>query len=253
MTWGQALQEGRGMQWYFERGDGQEGPVDAQGLRAMLAEGALNTENKVWRKGLPDWLPAGEVEELAPPAPSAPDPAVIAAPVAPASPMRSALDPSTVTAGAEPAEPEPAKAQMPSSSPPVYVHPSAQPEPAATGRGAPAGVCGNPLEAFKRVVFENYMNFSGRAPRSEFFWFVVASTLATIVAMAIHEALGLLLYLGLLIPWLAVYVRRLHDIGKSGPHVLVCLVPLIGPFVLLYWLVQDSEEAANSYGPNPKG
>ena len=49
------------MQWYYEAGNGQEGPVDEDALRAMMADGALAPENKVWNKDLPDWAPAGEV------------------------------------------------------------------------------------------------------------------------------------------------------------------------------------------------
>jgi uncharacterized membrane protein YhaH (DUF805 family) len=114
-------------------------------------------------------------------------------------------------------------------------------------------VCGNPVEAFKRVVLENYLTFSGRAPRSEYWWFAVAYFLAIMFASLVHEGLVGLVYLGLVIPSIAVLVRRLHDIGKSGAHALVLLVPMIGPFVVLYWLAQDSETGSNSYGANPKG
>jgi len=59
--------------------------------------------------------------------------------------------------------------------------------------------------------------------------------------------------LGVFIPTLAVSVRRLHDIGKSGWWLLLLLIPLIGPIVLLVFFVLDSQAEVNAYGPNPKG
>ena len=55
-----------------------------------------------------------------------------------------------------------------------------------------------------------------------------------------------------LVPGLAVSVRRLHDIGKSGWWLLLNIVPLVGPLVLLYFAVKDSQPGSNQYGPNPK-
>ena len=57
--------------------------------------------------------------------------------------------------------------------------------------------------------------------------------------------------LAVLIPSLAVEVRRLHDIGKSGWWLLLGLIPLIGPIVLIVWFATDSK-GDNQYGPNPK-
>ena len=59
-------------------------------------------------------------------------------------------------------------------------------------------------------------------------------------------------WLGLLLPAWGVLVRRLHDIGKSGWAMLIVLIPIIGAFVLLYWLLKDSDKAANKYGESPK-
>lgn len=58
--------------------------------------------------------------------------------------------------------------------------------------------------------------------------------------------------LALFIPSLAVAVRRLHDIGRSGWWLLIGLIPLVGAFVLLVFAVQDSQPGSNAYGPNPK-
>jgi uncharacterized membrane protein YhaH (DUF805 family) len=58
--------------------------------------------------------------------------------------------------------------------------------------------------------------------------------------------------LGVLVPGIAVTVRRLHDIGKSGWWGLVALIPLIGSLILIYFAVKDSQPETNEYGPNPK-
>lgn len=63
---------------------------------------------------------------------------------------------------------------------------------------------------------------------------------------------NLLYNLLILIPSLAVAVRRLHDIGKSGWMLLIGLIPLVGAIWLLILLLRDSEAGENKYGPNPK-
>ena len=64
--------------------------------------------------------------------------------------------------------------------------------------------------------------------------------------------LGIIYSLAILIPSLAVGFRRLHDTGRSAWWLLILLVPLIGVFVILFFLVQDSQEEENEYGPSPK-
>jgi uncharacterized membrane protein YhaH (DUF805 family) len=56
-----------------------------------------------------------------------------------------------------------------------------------------------------------------------------------------------------LIPALALSVRRLHDTNRSGWWLLVLFIPIVGIFVFLYFMIQDSTPGANRYGPNPKG
>ena len=65
------------------------------------------------------------------------------------------------------------------------------------------------------------------------------------------SAIGGLLALALLLPSLAVGVRRLHDTGRTGWWLLVGLVPLIGGLILLYWFAQRGAEGANEYGEAP--
>lgn len=110
-----------------------------------------------------------------------------------------------------------------------------------------------------------YAVFSGRARRSEYWYFVlftclIAFALAAIglaVAAATHGPSTLVQYLVdffsvlILLPSLAVSVRRLHDIGMSGWWVLLNLVPF-GGLVLVYFFCQDSQSGTNQYGPNPK-
>ena len=58
--------------------------------------------------------------------------------------------------------------------------------------------------------------------------------------------------LAILLPGLAVAIRRLHDTGRSGWWLFISLVPLIGSFILLYFYLQNSQPGVNQYGPNPK-
>ena len=104
----------------------------------------------------------------------------------------------------------------------------------------------------------NYANFSGRASRSEYWYWVlfqivVAIAASIIDAVATMGILGIVTGLGLLLPSLAVSVRRLHDIGKSGWNILWGLIPLLGAIYLIYLYVQPSAPGANEYGASPGG
>jgi uncharacterized membrane protein YhaH (DUF805 family) len=113
------------------------------------------------------------------------------------------------------------------------------------------------MEAVKAVL-TNYVGFSGRARRSEYWWFllfnlivsVVVGILATLIKFPL---LSTLVSLGLLLPGVAVSIRRMHDIGKSGWVLLLGLIPLVGAVILIIWAVKDSQPGQNEYGPNPKG
>ena len=106
-------------------------------------------------------------------------------------------------------------------------------------------------------VLSNYAGFSGRARRSEYWWFSLFGFLVGLVAAVLDGALSLgflypLAVLALLLPSLAVGVRRLHDTGRSGWWMLLGLVPLVGAIVLLVFFVQDSDAGTNAHGPSPK-
>ncbi len=156
------------------------------------------------------------------------------------------------------------------------------------------------IDWYKKVVFENYANFSGRARRSEYWYFVLANLIIGVLLMIVDSALGLkignsnsgilnsLYNLAVLIPGLAVAVRRLHDIGKSGKllllfyglmiaFVLVMVVsglavymsnggvgalgigvflPLLGILGIAIWMLilfcREGDRGENKYGSDPK-
>ncbi len=101
-----------------------------------------------------------------------------------------------------------------------------------------------------KSCFSQYVGFSGRAGRSEYWWFFLFQIIVSLVLSFLHDMAGVLT-LGLLLPALAVGARRLHDINKSGWLQLIGLIPLIGWIVLIYWFVQPSDEASNNYGASP--
>jgi len=113
-------------------------------------------------------------------------------------------------------------------------------------------------------VLKNYAVFSSRARRKEFWMFTLINLFITIGASVLDTALNLnmitdgfgiiqaLYTLFVLIPSLAVTVRRLHDVGKSGWFYFIILIPLIGAIWLLILFCKDSEPGANKYGENPK-
>jgi uncharacterized membrane protein YhaH (DUF805 family) len=107
-------------------------------------------------------------------------------------------------------------------------------------------------------VLKKYAVFTGRARRKEYWMFALFNLIIAVVIALIEgviESNGLLvnLYsLAVLLPSLAVSVRRLHDTGRSGWFLLLALIPVIGSIVLLVFMVQDSKPGENLYGPNPK-
>ena len=99
-------------------------------------------------------------------------------------------------------------------------------------------------EAFITCM-KKYAVFSGRASRSEYWWFVLCEFLIIAGASILSDKLGSLAFLVLFMPVLAAGARRLHDIGRSGWWLLVGAVPLIGSLLLLYWAVQPGQAAEN--------
>jgi uncharacterized membrane protein YhaH (DUF805 family) len=103
-----------------------------------------------------------------------------------------------------------------------------------------------------KTVLSKYADFNGRARRSEFWWWVLATEILNIVFRLSVPALGLLLALAIIVPNIAVGCRRLHDTGKSGWWQLIAFT-IIGIIPLIVFFAQDSTPGDNKYGPNPKG
>lgn len=124
-----------------------------------------------------------------------------------------------------------------------------------------------------KTVFSKFATFSGRASRSEFWWFYLFNSLAWLVFGIIGSVLGsifsggdagsvlagsgiglvlsLIYSLVAIVPTISVLVRRLHDTGRSGWHYWWCLIPIAGPIILLVFLASPSVPMDNLYGPCP--
>ncbi len=92
-----------------------------------------------------------------------------------------------------------------------------------------------------RVCLSKYADFSGRASRSEYWWFFLFVFLASLGTSMIHEVLGGIFALATLLPSIAVTARRLHDTNRSGWWQLIYFIPLIGWIVMLVFLTQESK------------
>ena len=122
-------------------------------------------------------------------------------------------------------------------------------------------------------VFCKYATFDGRARRKEYWYWYLFNLIVGVVICAVMmmspaietqtdnglgwfgvfiRILGLIYSLGVVIPNLAVTVRRLHDTNRSGWSYFISLVPIIGGILLFIFLVEDSTPGDNQYGPNPK-
>jgi uncharacterized membrane protein YhaH (DUF805 family) len=111
------------------------------------------------------------------------------------------------------------------------------------------------------AVLKNYVGFSGRARRTEYWMYTLFNFIIAMVLFVLDvatktgffAALIVLYELAVLLPTLAVLVRRLHDIGQSGWWILISLVPFIGSIVLLVFTVLPGNQGPNKYGDDPKG
>lgn len=122
-----------------------------------------------------------------------------------------------------------------------------------------------------QTCFRKYAVFAGRARRSEYWWWALFVFLVDLVVNVLGGFQPILIILGrgesgestmwtllagavslvLLLPGLAVFVRRLHDTGRSGWWWLIVLIPLVGAIILLVFLVQRGNAGSNQYGPSP--
>lgn len=102
------------------------------------------------------------------------------------------------------------------------------------------------------TCFKKFADFKGRARRSEFWYFELFCVLMSLAFSFISEDAATIVMLITLIPNIAVSVRRLHDIGRSGWWMLIALVPIVGILLLLFWATQEGEPTTNAYGESPK-
>lgn len=116
------------------------------------------------------------------------------------------------------------------------------------------------------MPLQRYADFSGRSRRKEYWMFVLGVLIAFIVLGLVEGLLGmsgmvggaygpltLILVLAIIIPGIAVQVRRFHDQDKSGWFVLLGLIPLVGGIVVLVFMCLDGTKGDNRFGPDPKG
>ena len=107
------------------------------------------------------------------------------------------------------------------------------------------------------AVLKNYAGFSGRAHRTEYWMFVLFNIIISFVLGFVEGLfggpgiLGMIYSLAVLIPGIAVAMRRLHDTGRSGWWLLIGLVPVVGFIVLLVFMVLEGDNGANDYGDAP--
>ncbi|MBW4985147.1 DUF805 domain-containing protein [Mameliella sp. CS4] len=104
-----------------------------------------------------------------------------------------------------------------------------------------------------KLFFSNYINFEGRSNRGEYWWAFLAIILISFVLGIIDGMLGIMVLgaifsLATLIPGIAIGVRRLHDIDKSGWWLLIGLVPVVGFLVLIYFFIQKPTPGPNRFG-----
>ena len=118
------------------------------------------------------------------------------------------------------------------------------------------------MEWYLKVI-SSYFDFNGRARRKEYWMFVLINSIISIVSFYLDNILGTTfaigygpIYIGyglaVLIPSIAVAIRRLHDVGKSGWMYLLVILPIIGPIWLIILFVREGELGDNQFGPNPK-
>ncbi|MFD0316565.1 DUF805 domain-containing protein [Streptomyces flavalbus] len=110
------------------------------------------------------------------------------------------------------------------------------------------------------AALKKYAEFSGRARRKEYWMFMLIAALIYVVLIVVGLAVGGaeavwipgIFGIAMLVPGLAVAVRRLHDIGRTGWWLLVGVIPIVGDIVLLVFSCLDSQPGVNKHGPNPK-
>ncbi len=204
--------------WYYALGQERQGPVGEGEMARLAASGAITRQTLVWRPGMEGWESA---QEALPPH----------------------MRPAGWT-GADAASP-----------PPMTTRPGttiAADFPQGQTQYHPTG-----FQDCVRTVFQRYATFTGRSRRPEYWWFVLFNLIVSLVLGIVSgilfrdeaDILGAIYNLAVLVPSLAVSVRRLHDTGRTGWWLLIALIPIVGIIVLIVFFATKGEEQDNQYGP----
>ena len=105
-----------------------------------------------------------------------------------------------------------------------------------------------------QICYKKFFDFSGRASKSEYWWFQLFNIIIYFLSLIFQSDLALLFSILIIINLIPIYaagVRRIHDSNKSGWFVLLSLIPIIGLYVLVL-LIQDGTKGKNRFGPKPK-
>ncbi len=102
---------------------------------------------------------------------------------------------------------------------------------------------------------QKFADANGRAPRSEFWWFALAVFILQVAATIIEEVIHLsfltwIVWLAVIVPYVTVGIRRLHDLDKQGVLIILAFIPIVN-FYMLYLFVQRGTIGANQYGEDP--
>ena len=114
------------------------------------------------------------------------------------------------------------------------------------------------IDNFRKIVTRHYVDFEGRARRSQFWYFVLVYFVIALVLSILQQIVGLgyllsgLLGIALLLPNLSLGVRRLHDTNKSGWWILIGIIPILGWIALIYFYCQPGTAGSNTFGADPK-
>lgn len=207
--------------YYLDGARNQQGPAPAAEIARLVRNGTIRRDTLIWYAGMPDWRPAGQVNEFA----------------------------SLFTHAPRPSGP-PMQRTVPNAG--AY---QGQPRQAQASDYGPAKDMGF-VDAIK-TCFSKYVDFKGRARRPEYWWWVLFNVLVSIVlglvdlalaAVHVPGVLSNLASLVFLLPSLAVGVRRLHDTDRSGWWLLLWLIPLIGWIIVIVFLCQRGTDGPNRFG-----
>jgi len=129
--------------------------------------------------------------------------------------------------------------------------------------GTQASISGiiNTIINWYMAVLKKYTVFTGRARRKEYWIFVLINSIIGLGFFTLSKISGIgivftilssIYQLAILCPSIAVVIRRLHDVGRPGVHILFMLIPIVGVILLIIWLATEGAAGDNQYGPNPK-